>query len=187
MRSISSGSWQPGRGLITWRNAAACGKAPVGDPGSQEHGWHAGQEMPCMVPVLLGITGGRAGHIGSCHTNTCVLRHLPRNITDAPQHPVISHLGSTCCKPLSSSRGMMCAHMLSRYHRRHFSRQQTPPSWVCYFPPAPSTAFPCLSSGRCSAVYSTVLGHLIACFEGLELNLLNKHNIIVFSNGYNRQ
>lgn len=59
----SAGSWQPGMGLITWRNSAACGKSPVRGPGSQEHGWHGGQEMPCMVPVLLGITVAGAGHI----------------------------------------------------------------------------------------------------------------------------
>lgn len=125
-----------------------------------------------------------AEHISSCHTSACLLRHLPRNVTDAPQHPVSSHLGSTCCKTLSSSRGMTCVHMLSRYHRRHFSRQWMPPSWVCCFPPAAGTPFPCLGSGRCS---SGAPHCLFACFEGPELNFSDKHNIIVISNRSNRQ
>lgn len=101
--SINRGSWWPGMGLITWRNAAACGKAPVGGPRIQGHGCHPGQEMPCLVPVLLASPAGGVGHISRCHTNACLLKHLPRNVTDATQHPATSHLGSTCRKPLSSS------------------------------------------------------------------------------------
>lgn len=52
---MSGGSWQPGTALMAWRNAAACGKAAVGGtggPGSQGHGRHPHEEMPCVVPVL---------------------------------------------------------------------------------------------------------------------------------------
>lgn len=53
----------------------------------------------------IGATGASlaAGteHVDSCHANTCLLRHLPRNIVGASQHPVISclcdlHLAKSC-------------------------------------------------------------------------------------------
>lgn len=37
-----------------------------------------------------------AEHVGIRHANTCLLRHLPRNVVDASQHPVISHLCDLC-------------------------------------------------------------------------------------------
>lgn len=55
------------------------------------------------------------------------------------------------------------------------------------FPPSSQHSLSLSEPRQMQCYYSTVLGHLIACFEGQELNLSDKHNIIVIRNKYNRQ
>lgn len=92
-------------GLITWRKAAACGKAPVGAQGARSMAGILARRCPAGHLGHWASPVAGVGHSSSCHTNSCLLRHLPRNVTDAPHHPAISHLGSTVANPCPVAGG----------------------------------------------------------------------------------
>ena len=143
----------------------------------------SGDTLPGTCVTGASLAAG-AEHVGSCHANTCLLRHLPSNVVDASQHPVISrlydlHLANPC--PVAEG---WCAGTRCRVSRGPFLQAVgflpgwfPTSSWHCF-------AFSELRQMQCYR--GSAPGHLIACFEGLEPNKPDKHNITVISNKQNK-
>lgn len=88
--------------------------------------------------------------------------------------------------PVQQQRDDVCSRAL-QVSQEAFLQAADASSLGVLFPTSSQHSLSLSELRQMQGYYSTVLGQAIACFEGLEINLSDKHNIIVISNEYSRQ